>query len=299
VDDFAVASSEKENAMALINAINDKMRIEVKHLGIIDQFNGMDIHHTRYYIKLTCEKYLIKMLEGHEDLLKHVPANPVPLPADPTYIRNLESATVPTTLPEKLQLKEKRGFNYRQVTCEIIFPMMKCRPMIAPHTIKLSQYMENPADVHYQALRDILAFLANTVDDGIYYWRKTPRMDLPVEPMPILHPDNYLMPDTQQDADLYGYVGSDCGTDSSHRKSITGIVLLYAGVAVGYKCKYQDVIAHSSMEAEFTAACDAGKMILFFRSILDELGFEHREATVLYEDNNGALMMANAQQPTR
>ena len=66
-----------------------------------------------------------------------------------------------------------------------------------------------------------------------------------------------------------------------------------------YKCKYQDVIAHSSTEAEFTAACDAGKMILYFRSILEDLGFEQEDATVLYEDNNGALLMANAQQPTR
>ena len=76
-------------------------------------------------------------------------------------------------------------------------------------------------------------------------------------------------------------------------------MLLYAGGAIGYRCKYQDVIAHSSTEAEFTAACDAGKMILFFRSLLEDLGIEQNHATILYEDNNGALMMANAQQPTR
>lgn len=40
-------------------------------------------------------------------------------------------------------------------------------------------------------------------------------------------------------------------------------------------------------------------MILFFRSLLDELGIEQTQATILFEDNNGALMMANAQQPTR
>jgi hypothetical protein len=102
VDDFAVASTDKEHAMALINAINEKMQIEVKHLGTITRFNGMDIHQTKYYVKLTCEKYLTKMLKGHHDLIKHIPTTPVPLPADPTYIRNLENATVPSTLPEKL-----------------------------------------------------------------------------------------------------------------------------------------------------------------------------------------------------
>jgi len=274
------------------------MRIEVKHLGTIDRFNGMDICQTRYYVKLTCKKYLIKMVKGHEDLLQHIPVNAVPLPADSAYIRELENASVPATLTEKLELKEQMGFNYWQVIGEIIFPMMKCRPEIAPHAIKLSHYMENPAREHYQALRDILAFLANTPDEGIYYWRKEPRMDLPIGPLPSLHPDNYLMQDnTPNGENLYGYVDSNWGTDSVHRKSITGIVLMYAGGAVGYKCKYQDVIAHSSTEAEFTAACDAGKMILFFRSILDDLGYEQADATVLYEDN-GALMMANAQQPT-
>ena len=52
-------------------------------------------------------------------------------------------------------------------------------------------------------------------------------------------------------------------------------------------------------EAEFTAACEAGKMILYLRTILDEMGIDQQEATILFEDNQGALLMANAQQPTR
>jgi hypothetical protein len=42
---------------------------------------------------------LKKMIRGHADLLKNVPINPVPLPADSSYIRNLESATTPQTIP--------------------------------------------------------------------------------------------------------------------------------------------------------------------------------------------------------
>jgi hypothetical protein len=74
---------------------------------------------------------------------------------------------------------------------------------------------------------------------------------------------------------------------------------MYAGGAVRYKSKYQDNIAHSTTEAEFTAACDAAKQILFFRSVLDEMRIQQHHATPLYEDNAGALLMANAQQPTR
>jgi hypothetical protein len=40
-------------------------------------------------------------------------------------------------------------------------------------------------------------------------------------------------------------------------------------------------------------------MILFFRSLMAEIGVEQEHATVLFEDNNGVLLMANAQQPTK
>jgi len=61
---------------------------------------------------------------------------------------------VPATVGDKLQLKEQMAFNYRQVIGEVIFPMMKCRPEIAPHAIKLSQYMENPGAEHYKNIEN-------------------------------------------------------------------------------------------------------------------------------------------------
>jgi hypothetical protein len=82
------------------------------------------------------------------------------------------------------------------------------------------------------------------------------------------------------------------------QNSMTGMVLMFAGGAIGYKSKFQPVIAHSSTEAEFVAACDMAKMILFFRSLLEDVGIAQQDATILFEDNNGALMMANAKQPT-
>ena len=55
----------------------------------------------------------------------------------------------------------------------------------------------------------------------------------------------------------------------------------------------------SSTEAEFVAATDTGKAILYVRTILEEIGVAQPEATILYIDNNGALNMANQGQPTR
>jgi hypothetical protein len=289
VDDFAIAAKEQHTSQHLLDMINSKMRIDLKSLGIITRFNGMDIHQTQHYIKITCEKYLYKMLQNHNWLATTNHHHPTPLPSDNHYIQCLEDAIPPSTHTEKQQLKDKMGFN-RQVIGEIIYPMMKCRPDISFHASKLSQYMENPAEVHYQALYQLCQYLATTLSDGIYYWRDNPRMDLPIGPTPItFQDDNYTMTTTPHDKFhyLFGYVDADWASDTTHRKSVTGIIIMYAGGAIGYKSKYQTTIAHSSTEAEFTAACDANKLILFFRSLLADMDIEQEHATTLYEDNNG------------
>jgi hypothetical protein len=57
-------------------------------------------------------------------------------------------------------------------------------------------------------------------------------------------------------------------------------------------------VAGSSTEAEFMAACDTGKMILYIRSILWDLDIPQEATTLLYKDNDGCTAMGNAQKPT-
>ena len=54
-----------------------------------------------------------------------------------------------------------------------------------------------------------------------------------------------------------------------------------AGGAVLYSSSYQATTATSSTEAEFTAAAQAGKSILYLRTIMDEIGLPQFQATVL------------------
>ena len=46
------------------------------------------------------------------------------------------------------------------------------------------------------------------------------------------------------------------------------------------------------------AAYDAGKMILFVRSILWDLGIPQEAATIMYKDNDACIAMGNAQKLT-
>jgi hypothetical protein len=287
VDDFAVASKQAKTCQEFLESMNRLLQIPLKILGIISRFNGNDIHQCREYIKINQEKYLTKMLGAHKWLVQTGNLAPIPLPSDSKWIQQLETAACPTTSHEQIMLKEKMGFSYRQVIGEVIYPMMKARPDICFHATKLSQYMENPGELHYLALRELCAYLAHTIHDGIYYWRNEQRTDLPDEHVPTLHANNYdieVRPNMHHGT-LYGYVDADWASDTMHRKSISGIVIMYTGGVVGYKSKYQDNIAHSTTEAKFTAACDAAKQILFFRSVLDEIQIAQHHATPLYEDN--------------
>ena len=80
----------------------------------------------------------------------------------------------------------------------------------------------------------------------------------------------------------------------SRRRSISGLCLCFAGAPVVYRARFQPSISQSSTEAEFIAAVEAGKLALYLRSILNDLGIEQTHATPLYEDNTAAITMANA-----
>jgi hypothetical protein len=63
---------------------------------------------------------------------------------------------------------------------------------------------------------------------------------------------------------------------------------------LAYKTQLQDTIATSSMESEFMAAYELGKMLLYMCSILWDLNVPQEAASRLYEDNNACTAMANA-----
>ena len=160
-------------------------------------------------------------------------------------------------------------------TGELIYALVVARLDISFAIIKLCQYNANPAAVHYQAIRHVFAFLNNTrADDGLIYRRPRPRSDLPdiAPPSPRSNSEYRLERPLVKPTILLVYSDSDWGSDATHRRSVTGIIILLAGAAVLYLTHYQRAIALSSTEAEFVAASKAGKHALYMRSLLMDLG---------------------------
>ena len=305
VDDFAIACKNPVVANKVIQMISEKLSVPMHHLGVLKRFNGVDIDQTTDYIKISSSTYLNKILQDYTWTTeeKQCHTHPVPMRDDSTYLRQLDTDLGPniTTNPKEYHALEKEmKFKYRKAIGELLFAMVTTRPDISFPVIKLSKFSNNPGKIHYTAVKNIFRYLRATVSDGIYFWRKntlqSTHLNDSVRPT-LFHLSNPEMIQTYKD--MYGFADADWGSDQSNRKSVSGIAIIFAGGLVYYKTKYQPTVSHSTTEAEFTAACDAAKAILYLRSILDQLGVPQDQATVLFEDNAGALLMATAQQPTR
>ena len=98
---------------------------------------------------------------------------------------------------------------------------------------------------------------------------------------------------------LIGITDSDWASNKQHRHSVSGYGCLFAGGAVYYKIHFQKGIALSSTEEEFSALCDAAKIILYIRTVLKVLGVEQHHATPLFEDNRGCILIIESGHLTR
>ena len=83
---------------------------------------------------------------------------------------------------------------------------------------------------------------------------------------------------------LQGYVDADMSGDRDNRRSTTGYVFTVGGTTFSWVSKIQSVIALSTTEAEYVAATEASKEIIWLQRLMNELGNKHNMGT-LYSDS--------------
>ena len=134
--------------------INKEMTIDVKDLGIINRFNSLDVQQTKHYVKISNETYITIIVNEHPTMFENYYSHntPIPTPNDKEFAKTIEQAIPPQTPDEKLKLQNEMNFNYCLAVGELIFAMVTCRLDISFPLIKLSQYAQNPAKEHYEAI---------------------------------------------------------------------------------------------------------------------------------------------------
>ena len=189
--------------------------------------------------------------------------NPASTPMD--FNHSLSKAQCPKTPGEK---EEMENTPYLNLIGALRYLADGTRPDIAYAVGVLARFSSDPGSAHWLAAKRVLRYLKGTQDYCLTYRRGD-------EGEPFI---------TFADADLGGNL--DIG------KSTTGYVVLMSGAAISWQSKLQPVVAKSTTEAEYIAASSTGNEILWLRNVLKELGFEVKQVSSLYLDNNSVVQVA-------
>jgi hypothetical protein len=115
VDNFAIAAPDALTADILMDMLDNKLTIPIKRQGHLDMYNGVDVHQTRDYIKLTCTTFIDKISEKYlATWMKHMYALstcPTPLPLGPNWWREFNASTGDPDVNEQASLAKTMQMN--------------------------------------------------------------------------------------------------------------------------------------------------------------------------------------------
>ncbi|SOV01195.1 uncharacterized protein UDID_17597 [Ustilago sp. UG-2017a] len=132
----------------------------------------------------------------------------------------------------------------------------------------LARHVRKPSQEHYQAAQRVLRYLESTKEVGLVY-----RASESQEPL-VVHSDaNWVSDATIQ------------------RRSTSGSVVLVYGNPVAWKSATQKCVSLSAVEAEFIAATEATREVLFLKQLLRSIGIATGTPTV-YSDNTGCIQVS-------
>ncbi|WVZ54849.1 hypothetical protein U9M48_005593 [Paspalum notatum var. saurae] len=158
---------------------------------------------------------------------------------------------------------------YRSIIGSLRY-LVNTRPDIAFAVGMVSRFMEAPREEHWQAVKQILRYLAGTVGYGCVYGAGTGRLQ-----------------------SLVGFTDSDHAGDKNDRKSTTGTVFFLGGNLITWASQKQRVVALSSCEAEYIAAAAGACQGVWLSRLLAELvGDGTAEKFKLFVDNQSAIELS-------
>jgi hypothetical protein len=149
--------------------------------GLMSHYNGIDIVQERDYIKIHIETHIDNILKVHGWETASSTEHRLVEPIHPSAVRELEETAPPETEAESLANEKDTGL---QKFCgRITICYVTCRLEIGYAMGELSKFSTRDAPCHYNTLNRIYRYLRQTKSDGIVFWQKEPRVDLPHIPL--------------------------------------------------------------------------------------------------------------------
>jgi transposase InsO family protein len=266
VDDMAAISSSREEADRFRTELESSWQITA--LGEPKLIVGIAIHRDRAKrtISLSQTALIDKIIlaYGQKDAISA--KTPI------VFGAQLVKPDPQTPLDED-ERERLAALPYRSLVGSLMYVASGSRPDIMFAVSKLSRYLDCYRETHWQAAIRVVRYLKGTRDLALHLGGST------ITPT------------------LMGYSDSDYANDSGAdgRKSVSGHCFTLGSGVVSWSSKKQKTIADSTCAAEYMAASDAGRELVWLRTLLRELGFNPTTATPLLCDNTAAVVLCEDQ----
>ena len=156
---------------------------------------------------------------------------------------------------------------YCETIGSLMYTTIATRPDIAFAVSLLSQFLNNPGEAHWQAVKQIFRYLKGTCDLALTYGSEC--------------------------HELLGYTDTN-GTSQEHHRMISGYAFLIDGSAISWSSRKQELVTLSMAEAEYVAATHATKECIWLCHLIGELFPSLIPQTILHCDNQAALKLATS-----
>uniref|UniRef100_A0A2N9GFY6 Reverse transcriptase Ty1/copia-type domain-containing protein n=1 Tax=Fagus sylvatica TaxID=28930 RepID=A0A2N9GFY6_FAGSY len=155
--------------------------------------------------------------------------------------------------------------SYRSTIGSLQYLSLTC-PNIAFAVNKVCQFMTNPTDLHWSAMKRILRYLKHTSHHSLF-----------------LHKDSNFTIQAFSDADWAGSLDD--------RRSTCGYCLFLGRNLISWSSRKQRTVSRSSTESEYRAIAHASAELVWLCSLLNELGVSSSSTPILWCDNIGATYL--------
>jgi hypothetical protein len=257
VDDGIITSNDKSVLDRIIKKLQG--RFELKINTNPDKFLGIKIKRNKEskIIGLVQEDYIIQCANK----FRITDMRNFSTPLEPGFVDSVSSTdnALETNTP------------YRSLIGALLFIARMTRPDVLFAVSVLSKYLAKPQIKHWNAAKRVLAYLYQTRHECLLLGH---------------------MEDANDELTLRCYTDSTWGDDLDNRRSRSGGVMFFSNSLISAWSKQQSTVALSSTDAEYQAMSLATQEIMYYRQLLQEIGYPQDEATPLLGDNKGALALS-------
>lgn len=253
VDDILITGTSSQLISDLIHKLNAQFAL--KELGSLDYFLGIEVKRLKNgCLLLNQSKYI-------RDLL---------LKANMAESKGISSPMVASCKLSRFGTDTMADPHlYRSVVGALQYATLT-RPDITYSVNKVCQFMSNPLETHWKAVKRILRYLKGTIYHGLLL--------RPAQPGAVFS--------------LRAYCDSDWATDPDDRRSTSGSCIFFGPNLVSWSAKKQQLVSRSSTEAEYRSMANTTSELTWIQSLLCELNVPTHTPTLLC-DNLSAVMLSH------